>query len=63
MLHYFFETIFIALAVHPDLILTASTGNAHSLARTINPPTASLVSRYGVVQSYKKEMSIPGYHV
>ena len=33
---------------------TASAGDAHSLARRTNPPTASSVPRYGVAQGYRK---------
>ena len=41
-------------ASHQTVSGTASAGNAHSLARRINPSTASLVPRYGVAQGYRK---------
>ena len=41
-------------ASHQTVSGTASAGNAHSLARKVNPLTASLVPRYGVAQGYRK---------
>ena len=41
-------------ASHQTVSGTASAGDAHSLVRRINPPTASSVPRYGVAQGYRK---------
>ena len=41
-------------ASHQTVSGTASAGDAHSLARKINPPTASSVACYGVAQGYRK---------
>ena len=39
---------------HQTVSGTASTGDAHSLARRAKPPTASSVARCGVTQGYRK---------
>ena len=41
-------------ASHQTVSGTASAGDAHSLVRRTNPPTASSVPRYGVAQGYRK---------
>ena len=41
-------------ASHQTVSGTASAGDAHSLVRRINPPTASSVPRCGVAQGYRK---------
>ena len=37
---------------HQTVSGTASAGDAHSLARRINPPIASLVACYGIARGY-----------